>query len=106
MSLHDPIATGSRITRAMSVQSAIHWAFVNEKVRLDFDRYGAHEFDREGIDPIWRGMRIAELGTVVDGGEGARPATPHSTPASSRIASRACPSARSTRMAWTMTATA
>jgi hypothetical protein len=70
MSLHDQIKTGSRITRAMSVQSAIHWAFVNEKVRLDFDRYGAHEFDREGIDPIWRGMRIAELGTVVDGGGG------------------------------------
>ncbi|MFG6081566.1 hypothetical protein ACEUZ9_002190 [Paracoccus litorisediminis] len=58
------------ITRTMTVQQALTWAFAVEHAQLDFDQYGAHEFEREGIDPLWRGMRMQELGGVLIHGSG------------------------------------
>lgn len=57
----------------MTIQRALEWAFATEKAQLDFDATGAHEFDRVGVDPIWRAMRIAEVGCVVDGGGSSDP---------------------------------
>lgn len=72
----------SSAPRVMSIQQALEWAFITECAQVDFDEYGAHEFDSEGIDPLWRGMKMAELGCAVDGG-GSSP--PH--PAAQVIAS-------------------
>lgn len=66
-----PTFTGPR---TMSIEAALHWAFVTEKAQIDFDHTGAHEFDRVGIDPLWRGMQMAILGTAVDGGGSSNPA--------------------------------
>ena len=52
MSMHQTIRPTLRV---MTVQDALSWAFSTEKAALDFDQYGAHEFDRVGVDPIWRG---------------------------------------------------
>lgn len=60
--------------RVMSIQQALEWAFLTEKAQIDFDQYGAHEFDRVGVDPLWRGMQMAILGTAVDGGGTSDPA--------------------------------
>ncbi|MCZ0962851.1 hypothetical protein [Paracoccus benzoatiresistens] len=60
--------------RVMSIQAALEWAFLTEKAQIDFDQYGAHEFDRVGLDPLWRGMQMAILGTAVDGGGTSDPA--------------------------------
>jgi len=68
MSLHDPIKTGSRITRAMSITDALAWAFLTEKAVLDFDQYGAHEFDRPGVDTLWIMAERHKVGVTVDGG--------------------------------------
>lgn len=59
--------------RRMSIVDALTWAFCTERAQLDFDQYGAHEFAREGIDPIWRGMQMATLGCAVDGGGSSDP---------------------------------
>lgn len=56
------------LVREMSIQRALEWAFGAEKAQIDFDQTGAHEFDRIGVDPLWRGMQLAILGTAVDGG--------------------------------------
>ncbi|QBX34604.1 hypothetical protein E4191_07680 [Paracoccus liaowanqingii] len=68
MSLHQPITAASRITRSMSVQDALAWAFLTEKAVLDFDQYGAHEFDRPGVDTIWIMAERHKVGVNVDGG--------------------------------------
>ncbi|WP_313349364.1 hypothetical protein [Paracoccus sp. (in: a-proteobacteria)] len=68
MSMHQRSITGTPVLRPMSIEAALSWAFINEKAQLDFDEYGAHEFDRLGVDPIWRGMQMQILGTSVDGG--------------------------------------
>lgn len=60
--------------RVMSIQQALEWAFLTEKAQIDFDTTGAHEFDRVGVDPLWRGMQMAILGTAVDGGGTSDPA--------------------------------
>lgn len=56
------------IRRVMSVQRALEWAFADEKAQIDFDETGAHEFDRVGVDPLWRAMQEALVGCKVDGG--------------------------------------
>lgn len=56
------------LPREMSIQRALEWAFGAEKAQVDFDATGAHEFDRVGVDPLWRGMQLAILGTAIDGG--------------------------------------
>lgn len=71
MSMHHRTITAA--TRTMSVQQALEWAFATEKAQIDFDQYGAHQFDRVGIDPLWRAMRLAEVGCVVDGGGSSDP---------------------------------
>ena len=62
--IHQPVL------RRMSIKAALFWAFSVEKAQLDFDQYGTHQFDREGIDPLWRGMRMQELGGVLIHGSG------------------------------------
>lgn len=73
---HTPATDRSRQTgqRVMSIQQALEWAFGTENAQLDFDTTGAREFDRVGVDPIWRGMKMAELGCAVDGGGSSDPA--------------------------------
>ncbi|MEO1949265.1 hypothetical protein [Thioclava sp.] len=68
MSLHQPITRGARIIRTMSIQEALHWAFQTEKAQLDFDEYGAHEFDRPGVDILWIMAERHKVGVTVDGG--------------------------------------
>ncbi|TNB88406.1 hypothetical protein [Paracoccus marcusii] len=68
MSLHKSITTGCRITRAMSITDALAWAFLTEKAVLDFDHYGAHEFDRPGVDTLWIMAERHKVGVTVDGG--------------------------------------
>lgn len=46
---------------------------MTEKAPLDLDQYGAHEFDRPGVDPIWRGIQMQKFGTAVDGGGSSDP---------------------------------
>ncbi|MCV2448474.1 hypothetical protein [Paracoccus sp. DMF] len=72
MTMMQPITRPRSVrgNREMSIMEALHWAFATEKAQLDFDLTGAHEFDRPGIDPIWRGMQMATLGCAVDGGGG------------------------------------
>lgn len=60
-------------TRTMGIQQALEWAFAREKAQIDFDATGAHEFDRVGIDPLWRAMQLKVLGTAVDGGGSSDP---------------------------------
>ena len=71
MSMHHRAITAA--TRTMGVQQALEWAFATEKAQVDFDQYGAHQFDRVGIDPLWRAMRLAEIGCAVDGGGSSDP---------------------------------
>ena len=71
MSRHHRTITAAK--RVMSVQQALEWAFAAEKAQIDFDQDGAKEFERVGIDPLWRGMRLAELGCAVDGGGASDP---------------------------------
>lgn len=66
MGMHHRTITST--TRVLSVQAALEWAFATEKAQVDFDQYGAHQFDRVGIDPLWRAMRMKEVGCTVDGG--------------------------------------
>ncbi len=68
MSMHQRSITGAPVLRPMSIQAALEWAFVNEKAQLDFDEYGAHEFDRGAVDTLWILARRNELGCTVDGG--------------------------------------
>ncbi|WP_052714742.1 hypothetical protein [Paracoccus sp. S4493] len=68
MSLHDPIKTGSRTTRAMSITDALAWAFFTEKAVLDFDQYCAREFDGPGVDTLWIMAERHKVGVTVDGG--------------------------------------
>ncbi|MBM3606668.1 MAG: hypothetical protein FJX25_18765 [Alphaproteobacteria bacterium] len=74
MTLHQPITRSPRNVRTMSVQDALSWAFLTEKAQLDFDQYGAHEFDRRGVDTLWILARRAEVGVTVDGGGTSDPA--------------------------------
>lgn len=71
MSMHQTIRPTLRV---MTIQDALSWAFSTEKAALDFDQYGAHEFDRVGVDPIWRGIQMQALGVAVDGGGSSDPA--------------------------------
>lgn len=68
MSLLQHIHRGARVTRPMSIQDALAWAFLTEKAVLDFDQYGAHEFDRPGVDTIWIMAERHKVGVTVDGG--------------------------------------
>ncbi|MFC3060044.1 hypothetical protein [Paenirhodobacter populi] len=79
----DRISTPKAITvpvrptppKSMSIQRALEWAFADEKAQLEFgDETGAHEYDREGVDPLWRAMQIRKLGCTVDGGGSNPPA--------------------------------
>ena len=62
------------MARTMSIEGALQWAFANEKAQLTFDEYGAHEFDRAAVDPIWIMARRAEVGCAIDGGGTSAPA--------------------------------
>lgn len=68
MSLHQPITRDARIIRTMTIQEALYWAFQTEKAQLDFDEYGAHEFDRPGVDILWIMAERHKVGVTVDGG--------------------------------------
>ncbi|MCO6363484.1 hypothetical protein [Paracoccus sp. 08] len=52
----------------MSITDALAWAFLTEKAVLDFDQYGAHEFDRRGVDTLWIMAKRHKVGVTVDGG--------------------------------------
>lgn len=86
-----------RGNREMSIMEALHWAFATEKAQLDFDLTGAHEFDRPGIDPIWRGMQMATLGCASTAVEAGRPETRLRMRISSPPRSRRCPRAAAAR---------
>lgn len=75
---HRPINKGQRVRYSpperLSIEQAMTWAFVNECAGIDFDQFGAHEFDRVGIDPLWRAAQMKILGTMVQGGGSNPPA--------------------------------
>lgn len=78
MSMIRPINKGQRVPyrapERLSIEQALQWAFVNECAGIDFDQFGAHEFDRLGIDPLWRAAQMKILGTMVQGGGSNPPA--------------------------------
>ncbi len=73
-----PISNGQRVPyrapERLSIEQALQWAFVNECAGIDFDQFGAREFDRVGIDPLWRAAQMKILGTMVQGGGSNPPA--------------------------------
>lgn len=73
-----PISNGQRVPyrapERLSIEQALIWAFVNECAGIDFDQFGAREFDRVGIDPLWRAAQMKILGTMVQGGGSNPPA--------------------------------
>lgn len=54
--------------REMTIQQALEWTFETECARLDFDEFGANEFDRPGCDIVTVIQRRGALGCTVDGG--------------------------------------
>lgn len=75
MTLARPIRTAAPVARTMSIEGALHWAFATEKAQLDFDQYGAHEFARRSVDPVWLIGQRGAVGCSVDGGGTSDPAT-------------------------------
>lgn len=75
MRLTGPIRTVTPVARTMSVQEALEWAFSTEKAQLDFDQYGAHEFARRSVDPVWLIAQRASVGCTIDGGGTSDPAS-------------------------------
>ena len=73
-----PINKGQRVPyrapERLSIEQALQWAFVNECAGIDFDQFGAREFNRIGIDPLWRAAQMKILGTMVQGGGSNPPA--------------------------------
>lgn len=78
MSMIRPINMGQRVPyrapERLSIEQALQWTFVNECAGIDFDQFGACEFDRVGIDPLWRAAKMKILGTMVQGGGSNPPA--------------------------------
>lgn len=74
MNLAGPIRTVTPVARTMSIESALQWAFAVEKAQLDFNQYGAREFDRVSVDPVWLIAQRAAVGCTVDGGGTSDPA--------------------------------
>ncbi|WP_312529477.1 hypothetical protein, partial [Paracoccus sp. (in: a-proteobacteria)] len=54
-------------------QQALEWAFATECAQLDFDQFGAKEFERPAADSVWRLQKQRELGCRVDGGGASDP---------------------------------
>lgn len=75
MRLAGPIRTAAPVARTMSIEAALQWAFCTEKAQLDFDQYGAHEFARRSVDPVWLIAQRASVGCTVDGGGTSDPAS-------------------------------
>lgn len=61
------------LSREMTIQQALHWAFAVEHAQIDFDLLGAKEFDRCGVDIIWIMQQQNRLGCRVDGGGNSDP---------------------------------
>lgn len=78
MSFHRPINKGRRVPyrapERLNIEQALTWAFANECAGIDFDKFGASEFERVGIDPLWRAAQMKILGTMVQGGGSNPPA--------------------------------
>lgn len=64
------------ITRQMSIQRALEWAFQNECARLEFDEIAESSGGvRVGVDMIWLLMQRGQLGCKIDGGGSSDPAS-------------------------------
>ncbi|WP_312526743.1 hypothetical protein [Paracoccus sp. (in: a-proteobacteria)] len=78
MTFHRPINKGRRVPyrapERLNIEQALTWAFANECAGIDFDKFGASEFERVGIDPLWRAAQMKILGTMVQGGGSNPPA--------------------------------